>query len=74
MKLKNEDSDGSGQESRYPRLVVLPWRIALEYEGYTYGLGWWPGSNLLWSWSEVYYDGYWFGARLGPFFYSRGPY
>lgn len=44
-----------------------------------FGAGWWIKGHWKqrtgWvNWYNGYYDGNWFGARLGPFFYSRGPY
>lgn len=43
------------------------------------GVGWWVRGHWWqwdgwWHWRHLEYDGRWFCARLGPLFYTRGPY
>jgi hypothetical protein len=50
-----------------------------EYSELSIGIGWWVKGHWRercgWiMWNKSYYDGNWFCARLGPFFFSRGPY
>jgi len=44
-----------------------------------FGVGWWVKGQwkeqIGWfNYGTEYYDGYWFAVRIGPFFYSCGPY
>lgn len=38
------------------------------------GIGWWTRSAKWFFWMRTYYDGNWFAVRVGPFYYTRGPY
>lgn len=38
------------------------------------GVGWWPGSPKLFTCGRTYYDGWWYGFRLGPFFLAVAPF
>lgn len=36
----------------------------------TYGVGYWEGSARYFSWPHrIWYDGYWYAARIGPFYF-----
>ncbi len=44
-----------------------------------FGIGWWVKGHWKrfdgwFMWTKAYYDGQHFGCRLGPLFFSRGPY
>lgn len=60
------------------KLDVEKWYISLEISDWDLGIGWWRvGNKIAWKWfqfNELYYDGYWFVMRIGPFYISRGPY
>lgn len=38
-----------------------------------FGIGWWEGSAKFFECSCTYYDGNWYGFRLGPFHASCSP-
>lgn len=57
-------------------MVTLPTH---RYGDVCFGAGWWVKGHWRqmdgWlRWDNVYYDGNWFGMRLGPFFFTYGPY
>lgn len=59
------------------RLDVGRYYIAVEFgDARSIGIGWWTRRHWMrwFIWSKLYYDGNWFGVRIGPFFYCRGPY
>lgn len=39
-----------------------------------WGVGWWKGSSRWFACGRIYYDGWWYGFRLGPFYMSIAPY
>jgi len=53
--------------------------LSFTVAGRCFGCGWWRGYKLLdintWFMNvTVTYDGDWSVFRVGPFYYSRGPY
>lgn len=66
-------------ELEFKKLCVSVSIDSARYSNICFGIGWWVKGH--WKrfdgwfiWSHYYYDGNWFGCRLGPFFYSCGPY
>jgi hypothetical protein len=37
------------------------------------GIGWWAGSAKVFACTRQWYDGYWYGFRLGPFWLCVEP-
>jgi len=55
------------------------WCVSVSFGVVCFGVGWWIKGHWKrfdgWlNWYHGYYDGNWFGWRLGPFFYCVGPY
>lgn len=42
----------------------------LRHGDWDVGAGWWKGSAKAFACSRDWYDGYWYGFRLGPFWAS----
>lgn len=55
-------------------LEVAKWYACLNITSWTFGIGWWKGSSKVFTFTFYYYDGNYFGGRLGPLFICRGPY
>lgn len=50
------------------------WYVSFGFGDWSVGMGWWKGSAKLMSYVNIWYDGWWWGVRVGPFFINRGPY
>jgi hypothetical protein len=50
------------------------WYVSFGFGDWSVGMGWWKGSAKLMSYVNTWYDGWWWGVRVGPFFINRGPY
>jgi len=55
-----------------PTLVRVALSVAavfthLRHGKWEAGIGWWEGSTKVFDCSRSWYDGYWYGFRLGPF-------
>lgn len=74
MENTNDADGNSVSPPCYPRFSAGRWNVAVEFGDHVFGIGWWKGSSKALAWSRGYYDGQWFGVRVGPLFYSRGPY
>lgn len=55
------------------KIEFKKWYVAIDICEYSIGIGWWHGSAKLYTYTNTWYDGWWWGMRIGPFFINRGP-